>query len=156
MAPSLTAKVEVTVSDRDLNEAKVTFNVPFSTPLATLIAAAPAFCSLVASLSDGVIKGYRLRWSTKIDDPGTAPFGVDLNRLAVLYYRNDDGYEAIWIPSGAPELTETTGEYEGIRLDASLPAVQTALDLWQTAISGQVTKEADGFPEDYVVGGLAQ
>lgn len=150
-----TVKVALFFIDREGNVSQMTLHLPFSTPANSARNFALAALSLTSSISDAVPYGYKLTWSFREEEPDTPASTSDVRRLGALFYRNEDYYEAVWIPSAREELTEEQGLLKGVRFDENDTAYQNARDALTSALQATVTPEGDPWPDTYTSGGIA-
>lgn len=155
LTPFGTTVVAVVFKDRE-REAEFRIRFPFAISFDDAAAASSVISNAAQSISNGLLMRVTISKSYS-DNVGVTPQeGSKATRRMMLYYRNEDSYETISIPSGNPDLLETQGLYAGIRLNTSLSIVADALGALSLALVDVRTPEDTPFPTTFVVGGLAR
>lgn len=149
------AFVSVLFRDRDGNGRSTSLSFPFSLPISDLQTAMAMFTTRAGAISDAYIAKWEVTHTFEDYGSSTASINSDVLRRMVLYYRNGEEFDRIWIPSARSELFEVEGPYADVRLDVLNPDVIAALESMQSVVSFIVTPENEAFPTEFVVGGLA-
>lgn len=141
--------------DRRGRVAQASWHLPIILTPAEAADRALYIASKALGVSNGLLTRVRLTWQWREEQPQVADPTSDVQTRVALYYRNEDGPEAQFVPSPRPELFEQTGPYAGVRVAASDPDVALLLSAFGDALASSLTPEGDPFPTVYVVGGLA-
>lgn len=153
---SATCRVGLVFTDRDGRKGRCSLHLPFATPADDAINFALHMADVLSGISNAVFTSYTISYDAREDTPELADLDANLHRKLVLFYRNEEGFETISIPSPKDIAFETSGSYSGIRADP----LSIALAPWNTTIpvvvSTMATPEGEAFPTEYVVGGLAE
>lgn len=152
--PAATARVVITLADRDHGKARISFRLPFSISASDAAAVRSHIIGLMLPLTDARVIGTQIVWEYSDATPTLPAFDVKLQTKGVLFYRNATRAEAFYIPAPKPSLYETTGEYAGIRIDMSNPTIAAAINAISAELANTVTIEGLSFPDEYMVGGL--
>jgi len=154
MAAKAVVKLAFSFQDRGGRKALLTCYLPFVASEADCISFASTLIASLGVLSDANIIGYTYTWQWTTDSEIAAAIGSNSRRALALFYRNDDRYEAIYIPSANMELTASGDNYDGIRVNYADPTTQGLIDAFTATLENVVTIEGLPFPGVYVVGGI--
>lgn len=154
MAARVTVKIAFSFQDREGQTGLLTAYLPFAASDAECETFANEFIDKAGVLSDANIIAYRYTWQWATDSDAIAAVGSNVRRSLCLFYRNDDRYEAIYLPSADMSLTASSDRYDGIRVDYSNPTTAALIDAFTAAMMQTVTPEGLPWPELYVVGGV--
>jgi hypothetical protein len=151
-----TFRVSFAFRDREGEVSNTSLSLSASRPLSEIgpwiQQVADAMAALVDSRLDRVTMTVRFLPEGPLPEPGPES---DTQVWLLLYYTNGDVVEAIQLPSPKSSLFETTGEYAGIRVDATVPEMADWAPVLATTIDGMVTPEGDPFPNVFLAGGRA-
>lgn len=139
--------------DNDGNEASIHLYVPVALSTEQVVSFLNVAGPKLQNLSNASLVSAKVFYNYTFDSPQPAQLGSDCTSYAVLFYRNEDIYDAIYIPSPEASLFESEGEYSGIRVDAYAPAVVSFNAALLSLPWTLATEEQDPFPLEYVVGG---
>lgn len=149
-----TAKVMLVYHDRDKRQSRLMFRLPFSISGPAALDWAEGIASIIQSVSDAVLQKIIISWDWRETSPLEPGDRSDVNRKAVLFYRNDDYYEAIFVPSPINSIFESEGTFAGVRVDPLQPEVAPWTINAPTLLANIVTDEGLPHPTQYQVGGL--
>jgi hypothetical protein len=141
--------------DRKGRVAQASWHLPITLTPEEAASRALYILSKALGVSNGLVMRLKLTWQWREEQPQVADPASDVQTRVALYYRNEDGPEAQFIPSPRPDLFEQTGPYAGIRVDVANPDVALVLSAFGDALASTLTPEGDPFPTVYSVGGLA-
>jgi hypothetical protein len=147
-------QVRFTLQDRERNTSTVTFWVSRSLSISALEGFIDTMASHIKQLSDARIIQVKCIIEYDIDNGQEAEPTSDVTRKAVFYYSNGDIYEALYLPSPRSSIFESTGRFEGIRIDPTNESVQDYILALPAIPFGLTTIEGETFPSTFVVGGL--
>lgn len=142
--------------DRDGNTSTQRLYFNHNTAPEVVAAGAVIWVAGVQQVSSASARRFTLSYQWERQGPNDAEVGSDVYRRLALFYRNNYEMATIWLPSGREELLETVGSYAGVRVAARLPPVADALQLMASITDFVVTPEGNGFPDEYIVGGMAR
>jgi hypothetical protein len=149
------ANVSVLFEDRDGNQRPTSLWFPFTISASDLQTAMNLFVTRAGAISDASIRKWDVTYSWEEYGSSTASQDSDVLRRGALFYRNASVYETIWVPSINSALSESSGDYAGIRLDAARTDVAAILTAMQDFVSFICTPEVEPFPTVFVAGGIA-
>jgi hypothetical protein len=148
-------RVSIVFIDRGGRKGATSFLFSASVSPQSAIAWAIDTASVIEDISDAKAIQAKYEYRVTIDEPDEPSFTSDVHRRAILFYRNEDEIEAISIPSADTNILESTGRYQGVRVDA-LNSEVVAFNATILALAGSLaTKEGEPFPGQFEVGGLA-
>jgi len=116
-----TATIELVYMDETGSTSAVVVNVPSSSSIATMDAAASALASLIAPMTDcALIKirhSYRTLFEVNISDAGSSPLVV----AGMFFFEDFEGSHigVVSVPALKSSLIETTGNGAGVLIDLS-------------------------------------
>lgn len=129
--------------------------LPFATPIDTVFLFVSAAIPVLNGVSDAIVRGADVYYRHIIDNPPPTVGLALVHQKLLLFYRNGDYSECVFIPAPKAEIFEQTGQYAGMRLDLGNPLVQTfSQDIAAMGIE-LTTVEGDPLGVDLVAGGLA-
>lgn len=151
-----TVKIRLVFRDRGRNEASTHLYLPFSVPVDDVFtfvdAAMPRYNAVSDALIARVVVEYEY-YFTDLPDPSPTS---DVLQTLLLFYRNEDlEVEVISIPSPKDEIFEMTGDYAGVRIDMTSPAI---IEWQQMTIGGTIqflTKDNIIIGPELITGGMA-
>lgn len=113
--------------DNNANKSKTRLHLPASASLADFVTLANAYQTVVSAISNAPIVGAKVytRVETLVNNPASPTSNV-YDRLLIIY-REDSTRGTITIPSPLPSLFESTGPWQGIRLDLENSATEALL-----------------------------
>jgi len=151
-----TVKVRFIFRDRSGNEASSHLYFPISTSVDDVFVAVNNAIPFYAAVSDALIVRVVAEYEyyfVGLPDPSITS---DVKRTVLLFYRNEDSrIERISVPSPRVSIFETVGEYAGIRIDMSNPAIIQWANLTLGDLIIFKTKDGDTMGPDLLTGGLA-
>lgn len=156
MQPNAICKVALGFRDREGRKAIITLNYPSSLPFATLFPEVLRLQSALQGASDALIVTASVTYTFKEEAPAVAGSLSNTYRKLALFYRNEQGYEMIMIPSPKLTIFELIGVMAGVRLNSLVPEVAPLTMGSNLLLDGLVTAEGDPFPTEFVVGGMVK
>jgi len=152
---SPTLKATFMLYDKDRNRGTITLYCGLSLSAEQQLSFLSLLAGKIQALSNASLESITVArtlmiepWSESLGEP-------DISSRVLLFYREDDRYEAIAIPAPKEEIFEDEGEYRSIRVDPLSTLMATWLADWSDNASHIATKEGEGFPAQFVVGGRA-
>lgn len=150
-----TARLSITFIDRGGNEGKLSILFPATAEPSSVFAWLNSNLSVLTGISNAKIASAVWRLSLRNDSPTEPDDESDSASFLALYYRNEERFEAIFIPSPRTDLYDLQGDYAGIRLQQAGPFFSIAAELVSGAAIPHLQENGEAFPETLVVGGLA-
>lgn len=149
----LRTRVSITFQDRDGNEGAMAFLLSPSLSSNDVLSFLNIVSPILEGLTNASVTGANSYQRYEFEEPNPALPGADLTSRLALFYRNEEGYEGIYVPAPKEALFTSEGPYAGIRLNVP----SAAIDAFNGALADfpgtLATAEGEPFPLEYVVGG---
>lgn len=149
-------RVQLGFLDRDGRKGSTTLNLPFLSEINTAISFGIRVGNVLQTALDSTFTTVKVSYNFTEDSPTTAGTESNIHRKVVLFYRNEQGYEALVLPSPKSSLFEIEGVYAGIRVDGASEDLVPFIVGTSALLGAMVTPEGEAFPLEYAVGGLAE
>ena len=154
--PAPVQRVRFWFLDRDGNKARLTVYVPVSLSRADIIAFLDYAAERLRGVSDAEISRATLENDYLYPSPSDASETSDVSTFVVAVYSNEDGSEALYVPSPDHAIFTTTGPLAGILADVTNSAVMGLMSFVTDCTFVLVTPESETYPSVYVAGGYVE
>lgn len=151
-----TCSVSFTYVDRGGRKGKIKLFLPFATEASHALQFGYDMNDAFQPAIQASLIEIKVLYEWRESDIPVADPDSNIHRRLVLFYRNEQGFEAISIPSPKAECFQVDGPYAGIKVDAQMVALEPWVDALALVVGALATPEGEPFPTEYVVGGLAE
>lgn len=135
--------------------AQLRLRYPSSVPYTEVYSRAMQIHARIAPLSSAVLTEVKVQYGIAESDPGMPVSGIPAQEALVLFYRNGEDYDAVYVPGPLPQLWETVGDYAGIRLDMGNSSVAPLVESLNLALGAGAGAVFVSMGAEFVVGGRA-